>query len=114
MKCSVGRTRNRSAGSIGPAARAVPDPAATSTSAMVAVSASRTRLRLSRLDACVGRLASGTRENDAQDQRGDAEKAGADEKERVAFEQRAPGRQPLHHDSRESFGEFPDVGIRGA
>src|SRR5881227_2280218 len=111
-KCSVGRTRNRSAGSIGPAARAVPERTATSAKARVAVSDRVTPLRLSRLRMRVARPTRSTRENDAQDERGDAKETSTNEEEGVSIEQRAPGRQPLDHHSRKSFRKLSDVRVR--
>src|ERR671935_143859 len=99
-KCSVERTRNRSAGSIGPAARAESDARRSNAHAMAAVSARATAPGSARLRIRAGRATGGTRENDAEDQRGNAKKTGPDEEESVSFEERAARRQALDHHAR--------------
>src|SRR2546425_11638716 len=108
-KCAVRSARKWSAGSKSDAAFAVPHSAAASSRTPAAVSARATPLRLARLRVCVLGVTVGTREDDAEDERRNPKEAGANEKEAVPFEQRAPGSQALHHDARETFRELADV-----
>src|SRR4051794_10142825 len=111
-KCSVASTRKRRNGSnrVAPAA----DAAAASTSAAAAATVRVTARRLSRLGGRGLRVTRGTSEEDAQDERRDAEQAGADEKQRVRVEQRSSGGEPLDPHTRKPLREFTDVGVRRA
>src|SRR6266568_240312 len=111
-KCSVGRTRKRSAGSKRVAAIAgTATPRATTnvvqafrpgtTTARLKVRttppswARLTPLRLSRPGVRVLGFTRGAREDDAEDECGHAKETGADEEESVRVEQRASRGQPL-------------------
>src|SRR3954447_7897663 len=110
-KCSVASTRKRRNGSnrVAPAA-----DAAASTSAAAAATVRVTARRLSRLGGRGLRVTRGTSEEDAQNERRDAEQAGADEKQRVPVEQRSSGGEPLDPHTRKTLREFTDVGVRRA
>src|SRR6266705_1224805 len=54
----------------------------------------------------------GAGQEDAQDERRDAKKAGADEEERVSVEERPAGCQALDHHPGAALGELADVGVR--
>src|SRR6476660_7042307 len=111
MKCSVASVRKRRNGSkrVAPAA----DPAAPSTSAATAATVRVVARRLSRRGGRVLRVTRGTGEDDAEEQRRDAEQAGADEEQRVGVEQRPAGGEPLDPHPRKALREFADVGVRG-
>src|SRR5438874_660368 len=111
-KCGVVSVRNRSRGSKRPAAHVVPAPTHASRRTSAAVSTRGMPLRL--VDARALGSTGGTREDEAQDERGNAKQAGANEKERVPFEQRAAGRQMLDDHAREPFRKLSDVGVCGA
>src|SRR6478672_13340432 len=115
-KCSVGRTRKRRAGSKSDAAAADGDNGGTRASVMQAVKtatiadlqARTTTLRTGRRPG----LTRDPRKPDAEEERGKPEQTGADEEQAVGLNQRPADREPLDHHTRESLGEFADVGVR--
>src|SRR5262245_45337584 len=107
-KCSVRSTRKRNAGSNVDAARAAAAPDTMNTVA------SSARVAAVGLPARTPPTTRDTGEDDAEDERGDAEQAGADEEQPVRLDQRASDRQPLDPDARESLRELADVCVRRA
>src|SRR5437868_13781330 len=97
-KCSEVSERKRSAGSN---TCADGDAAAPITASAVTNSA------LSRLGT------RDTREDDAEDQRGQAEETGTDEEESVGVEQWPADAEAFDDDTGEAFRELADIGIRG-
>src|SRR2546423_14160986 len=110
-KCSVAVTRNRSAGSNRDAARARPGAITTSSSTAPIATADHACRPSARRCLRVPELTRRTGEDDAEDERGDAEQPGADEEERVGIEQRPSRGKPLHPYPGEALREFADVGV---
>src|SRR5262245_17673749 len=95
-KCSVGSKRKRSAESK------TLVPSATETAE---TSSALTRSALTKR---------GARQNDAEDERRNAKQPGANERESVPVDERAPRGQPFAPHAGESLREFADVSVRGA
>src|ERR1051326_5716620 len=101
-KCSVGSTRNRSAGSKRLAPRAAD---AAHSSALTSGSSSAPGRR---------RFTGDARKDDAHDERGHTKEARADEKQSIRVDERAARGEALDPHAGESFRKLPDVRVRGA